>query len=66
VKIAVIASGKIGSTAARLFLEADHDVVIANRRGPGSLAARRLQQPDGALYNVELTPRQARERLAAR
>jgi hypothetical protein len=26
----------------------------------------RLQQPDGVLYNVELTPRQAREQLAAR
>ena len=37
-KIAVIGSGNIGSTAARLFLEADHDVVIANRRGPDSLA----------------------------
>jgi 8-hydroxy-5-deazaflavin:NADPH oxidoreductase len=32
VKIAVIGSGKIGSTAARLFIQADHDVVIANRR----------------------------------
>jgi predicted dinucleotide-binding enzyme len=39
VKIAVIGSGKIGSTAARLFLEADHDVAIANRHGPDSLAA---------------------------
>ena len=38
-KIAVIGSGKIGSTAAGLFLEANNNVVIANRRGPGSLAA---------------------------
>lgn len=38
-KIAVIGSGKIGSTAARLFVAAGHEVAIANRRGPESLRA---------------------------
>jgi predicted dinucleotide-binding enzyme len=36
-KIAVIGSGQIGSTAARLFVAAGHEVAIANRRGPESL-----------------------------
>jgi predicted dinucleotide-binding enzyme len=36
-KIGVIGSGKIGSTAARLFIAAGHEVAIANRRGPQSL-----------------------------
>jgi 8-hydroxy-5-deazaflavin:NADPH oxidoreductase len=35
--IAIIGSGKIGSTAARLFTAAGHDVAIANSRGPESL-----------------------------
>lgn len=36
-KIAIIGSGKIGATAARLFIAAGHEVTIANRRGPQSL-----------------------------
>ncbi len=35
--LAVIGSGKIGSTAARLFVGAGHRVAIAKRRGPESL-----------------------------
>lgn len=37
-RIGVIGSGNIGGTAARLFADAGHDVVIANSRGPASLA----------------------------
>ncbi len=35
--IGVIGSGMIGATAARLFTQAGHEVVIANTRGPASL-----------------------------
>jgi predicted dinucleotide-binding enzyme len=38
-KIGVIGSGKIGGTAARLFVQAGHEVAISNSRGPASLAA---------------------------
>ncbi|MEP6593271.1 MAG: NAD(P)-binding domain-containing protein, partial [Acidobacteriota bacterium] len=38
-KLAVIGAGMIGSTAARLFAQADHEVAISNSRGPASLAA---------------------------
>jgi 8-hydroxy-5-deazaflavin:NADPH oxidoreductase len=37
-KIAVIGAGMIGATAARLFTQADHEVVVSNSRGPASLA----------------------------
>jgi predicted dinucleotide-binding enzyme len=37
-RIGVIGSGNIGSTAARLFIAAGHEVGIANSRGPDSLA----------------------------
>jgi hypothetical protein len=37
-KIGVIGSGNIGRTAAELFVEAGHEVTIANSRGPDSLA----------------------------
>jgi 8-hydroxy-5-deazaflavin:NADPH oxidoreductase len=37
-KIGIIGSGNIGGTLARLFRKAGHDVVIANSRGPASLA----------------------------
>jgi 8-hydroxy-5-deazaflavin:NADPH oxidoreductase len=37
VKIGIIGSGMIGSTCARLFVRAGHEVAIANSRGPGSL-----------------------------
>lgn len=36
-KIGVIGAGRIGATAARLFAEAGHEVVISNSRGPESL-----------------------------
>ena len=35
--IGIIGSGNIGATAARLFVDAGHDVTIANSRGPDSL-----------------------------
>lgn len=37
-RIGIVGSGMIGSTTARLFAAAGHDVVIANSRGPDSLA----------------------------
>lgn len=43
-RIGVIGSGNIGGTAARLFADAGHEVVIANSRGPGSL---RDEEGDG-------------------
>lgn len=36
-RIAVIGSGRIGGTAARLFAQAGHEVTIANSRGPETL-----------------------------
>jgi 8-hydroxy-5-deazaflavin:NADPH oxidoreductase len=36
-RIGIIGSGKIGSTTARLFAGAGHEVAIANSRGPESL-----------------------------
>lgn len=38
-KIGIIGSGMIGATAARLFVNAGHDVALSNSRGPASLAA---------------------------
>jgi 8-hydroxy-5-deazaflavin:NADPH oxidoreductase len=37
-RIGIIGSGNIGSTTARLFANAGHEVTIANSRGPESLA----------------------------
>lgn len=37
VRIGIIGSGKIGATAARLFVDAGHEVAIANSRGPETL-----------------------------
>jgi predicted dinucleotide-binding enzyme len=37
-RIGIIGAGHIGSTAAKLFVDAGHEVVIANSRGPESLA----------------------------
>lgn len=37
-KLGIIGSGNIGATAARLFAEAGHEVVISNSRGPETLA----------------------------
>ncbi|HZA89878.1 MAG TPA: NAD(P)-binding domain-containing protein [Solirubrobacterales bacterium] len=36
-QIGIIGSGKIGGTTARLFVDAGHEVAIANSRGPDSL-----------------------------
>ena len=36
-KIGIIGAGMIGSTTARLFVKAGHEVAISNSRGPGSL-----------------------------
>jgi 8-hydroxy-5-deazaflavin:NADPH oxidoreductase len=36
-RIGIIGAGKIGSTLARLFTDAGHDVAIANSRGPDTL-----------------------------
>jgi predicted dinucleotide-binding enzyme len=36
-KIGIIGAGNIGATAAKLFAEAGHQVVIANSRGPDTL-----------------------------
>jgi len=36
-RIGIIGSGKIGSTAARLFAGAGHEIAIANSRGPETL-----------------------------
>lgn len=38
-KIGIIGSGHIGSTAARLFIKAGHDVAVSNSRGPDTLRA---------------------------
>ncbi len=35
--IAIIGAGHIGSTAAKLFVDAGHDVAVSNSRGPESL-----------------------------
>jgi hypothetical protein len=37
-KIGVIGSGKIGSTTAKLFVDTGHEVMVANSRGPDTLA----------------------------
>lgn len=38
-RIAIIGSGNIGATLARLLVEAGHEIAISNARGPASLAA---------------------------
>ncbi|MFD6891466.1 NADPH-dependent F420 reductase [Streptomyces sp. NPDC059957] len=38
-RIGIIGTGRIGSTLARILVAADHQVVLANARGPQSLAA---------------------------
>lgn len=38
-RIGVIGAGHVGATAARLFAEAGHDVVLSSSRGPASLRA---------------------------
>jgi 8-hydroxy-5-deazaflavin:NADPH oxidoreductase len=39
VKIGILGAGNIGATAARLFVEAGHEVAVSNSRGPESLKA---------------------------
>lgn len=46
--IGLIGSGNIGSTLARLFLEAGHDVVLSNSRGPETLSELVLDLGDRA------------------
>ena len=36
-KIGIVGAGRIGATAARLFVRAGHEVAISNSRGPKSL-----------------------------
>jgi predicted dinucleotide-binding enzyme len=43
-RIGIVGAGNIGATAARLFADAGHDVVISNSRGPESL---RAEEDDG-------------------
>ncbi|MEA2490556.1 MAG: 8-hydroxy-5-deazaflavin:NADPH oxidoreductase, partial [Acidobacteriota bacterium] len=36
-KIGIIGAGHIGATAARLFIDAGHEIAISNSRGPETL-----------------------------
>src|SRR5260370_34543328 len=38
-KIGILGAGRIGATAARLFVAAGHEVAVSNSRGPESLRA---------------------------
>jgi 8-hydroxy-5-deazaflavin:NADPH oxidoreductase len=38
-RIGIVGTGQIGGTLAGLFVDIGHDVVLANSRGPQSLAA---------------------------
>ena len=38
-KIGIIGAGMMGSTTARLFVDAGHEVAVSNSRGPASLEA---------------------------
>jgi predicted dinucleotide-binding enzyme len=64
--IAVIGSGKIGATAARLFVDAGHDVTIANSRGPETLTDI-VEEPGERMnyYVKKLRRAEARDRLGA-
>ncbi|MFE3940206.1 NAD(P)-binding domain-containing protein, partial [Streptomyces goshikiensis] len=35
-RLGIIGTGRIGSTLARILVAADHEVVLANSRGPGA------------------------------
>lgn len=48
-KIGIIGSGNIGATAARLFVNAGHQVAISNSRGPESLAELAEELGDNAM-----------------
>ena len=57
-KIGIIGAGDIGSNAAKLFVEAGHEIAIANSRGPETLAD--LISEIGANAQA-VTPEQAAE-----
>jgi len=48
-KIGIIGAGKIGSTVAKLFIKAGHQVAISNSRGPESLQDLIKQLGDNAI-----------------
>jgi predicted dinucleotide-binding enzyme len=48
-KIGIIGAGKIGSTVAKLFIKAGHQVAISNSRGPESLKDLVKQLGDNAI-----------------
>ncbi|MEO6524644.1 MAG: NAD(P)-binding domain-containing protein [Mucilaginibacter sp.] len=48
-KIGIIGAGKIGSTVAKLFIKAGHQVAISNSRGPESLKGLVKQLGDNAI-----------------
>jgi predicted dinucleotide-binding enzyme len=53
-KIGIIGAGKIGGTAARLLVEAGHDVAVSNSRGPESLGALMAELgPGGVAMSVD-------------
>ncbi|HZL07375.1 MAG TPA: NAD(P)-binding domain-containing protein [Coriobacteriia bacterium] len=47
-RIGIVGSGKIGATAARLFVGAGHEVAVSNSRGPDSLGDLTAELGDGA------------------
>jgi predicted dinucleotide-binding enzyme len=47
-RIGIVGAGQIGATLAALFVDVGHEVVLANSRGPGSLAALVTQLGDAA------------------
>ncbi len=47
-RIGIVGSGKIGATAARLFVGAGHEVAVSNSRGPDSLGDLAAELGDGA------------------
>jgi 8-hydroxy-5-deazaflavin:NADPH oxidoreductase len=48
VKVGVIGAGNIGGNAAKLFVEAGHEVVVSNSRGPETLSGLVGEIGDGA------------------
>ena len=66
-----LGSGNIGSTVARLAVDAGHDVVLSNSRGPETLAdlVAELGEPPQSLataVNGEFVPRSARATVQLR
>ena len=47
-RIGMIGAGNIGATAARLFLEAGHEVALSNSRGPSTLTGLAQRLGEGA------------------